>query len=290
MDTPPEIFIDSLFNALSSQESLEILHLLQEQGQNLTDTANHIAIPISTTQDKLRKLVESNLVFIEKKTYHLSSLGNYLLSTIQNLEALSKLRYIFGHIPANSLPMAFLEELIPIADQMDFQESPWHFLNIFDQLLNQFKREIQDGSFSSEIRIIGWWNLDFDLELLNTYFPQQGFDPHFYINFIKNVKIRLLGDKTFADELLRDENFKELGPILDEYKYIQIIEDDKPFNFTLIEIEGTIGMFLVKNHELDFKHHFFLTHPKAHDLFDRVFKSYAERAISLQKYSKRSRI
>jgi len=66
-----------------------------------------------------------------------------------------------------------VEEIIQLIDNIDIHETSWHFLNLFDKLLSKFKENMNSGAFSGEIRALGWWNLEFDFELLKTYFPEK---------------------------------------------------------------------------------------------------------------------
>ena len=75
--------------------------------------------------------------------------------------------------------------------------------------------------------------------------------------------------------------------LLDEYGYVRVIESDLEFNFTIIELEGTIGMFLIKDNDLDLKRHFFLTRKDAHHIFDTLFEYYLQNSLSLSEYSEK---
>ena len=277
----------NLLSAISTGITFNLLKLYKKNSYNLTDSAKQLGLPISTVQDNLRKLLQSNLIFIREKKYYLSSFGSYILSNMHQFEHLYQLRNFFGKIPSDLIPNTFLEEIISLIDYIDIHETSWHFLKIFDKLLSKFKEKINNGNFSGELRVLGWWNLDFDFELLRTYFPDKKIDAEFYLNFFENITFQQIIDEKFALELFNREEIRDIRKFLDKNNDIRIIANKTLFNFTIMEIEGSMCLFLVKNNKLDVNHHFFINHPKIHSIFDIIFNYYKEKTISFHEFLER---
>ncbi|MFX1385530.1 MAG: winged helix-turn-helix domain-containing protein, partial [Promethearchaeota archaeon] len=103
-----------LLNAISSEITYNILKLYEVSSFNLTDTAKQLNFSISTVQDNLKKLLQSDLIYLNEKEYHLSSFGNYFLSKLKEFEEVNKLRHLFGKVPSKLIPCEFIEEFIPL--------------------------------------------------------------------------------------------------------------------------------------------------------------------------------
>ncbi len=276
-----------LLNTISNETAHDLLNLYKENSYNLTDTARKLALPISTVQDNLKKLIQSRLLFVREKKYHVSSLGDYLLTKLNEIEPILRLQNFFGDIPADLIPHQFIEHLLPFIKEIDIQETSWHFFNIIDKLLSKFKEEIDEGTFKGEIRVLGWWSLEFDLALLKTYFPDRTIDMEFYLTFFKNVRFHQITDKKFVEELRNHEFFQDMKKYLEMEDNIRIMEDIT-FNFTIMEIEGSMCFFLVRNDDVDIQHHFILENPKSQSIFNSIFTKYQEKSLSLHDYLEKS--
>jgi len=65
---------------------------------------------------------------------------------------------------------------------------------------------------------------------------------------------------------------------------IRIMGENMTFNFTILEIEGSMCLFLVKKNDVDIKHHLFIENPKIHTIFDNIFNNNLERSITFREY------
>lgn len=279
--------LNILLNAISSEITYNILKLYEDNSFNLTDTAKRLNFSVSTVQDNLKKLLQSNLIYLREKEYHLSSFGNYFLSKLKEFEEVNKLRHFFGKVPSKLIPYEFIEEFIPLLKNIKIQETSWHFLNTFNELSAIFKDEIEKGLSTREINVLGWWDVNFDFEILKAIFPDLTMEYKSLLKFFKNLKFRLISDKIFAANLINNKIFQEIKQHFDMGQYIRIVEDDIIFNFTIMEFEETISLFMIENNDIDVKHHIFIQNPNSHIFFNDIFNYYQEKSIPLDEYMKK---
>ncbi len=279
--------LNILLNAISSEITYNILKLYEDNSFNLTDTAKRLNFSISTVQDNLKKLLQSDLIYLCEKEYHLSSLGNYFLSKLKEFEEVNKLRHLFGKVPSKLIPCEFIEELIPLLKNIKLKETSWHFLNSFNELLARFKDEIEKGVFTGEIKVLGWWDVNFDFELLKAIFPDMIMEYKSLLKYFKNLKFRLISDKRFATDLVNNKYFQDMMQYFDMGEYIRIVEDDIIFNFTIMEYEENLSLFIIENNDIDVKHHIFIQNPNRHIFFNDLFNYYQEKSIPIDEYMKK---
>ncbi|MFX1501711.1 MAG: winged helix-turn-helix domain-containing protein, partial [Promethearchaeota archaeon] len=273
--------LNILLNAISSEITYNILKLYEDNSFNLTDTAKQLNFSISTIQDNLKKLLQSDLIYLSEKEYHLSSFGNYFLSKLKEFEEVNKLRHLFGKVPSKLIPCEFIEEFIPLLKNVKIKETSWHFLNTFNELLARFKEEIEKGVTTGEIKVLGWWDINFDFEILKSTFPDMTMEYKSLLNLFKNFKFRLISDKRFAIDLINNNLFQDLIQNSDMGEYIRIVEDDINFNFTIMEYEDTLSLFIIENNDIDVKHHVFIQNPNRHIFFNDIFNYYQEKSIPI---------
>ncbi len=279
--------LDILLNAISSETTYNILKLYEDNSFNLTDTAKELNCSISTIQDNLKKLLQSDLIYLNEKKYHLSSFGNYFLSKLKEFEEVNKLRHLFGKIPLKLIPCEFIEELIPLLKNIKVQETSWHFLNSLNGLLAKFKNEIEKELIIEEIQVLGWWDFNFDFEILKAIFPNLTMEYKTLSKLFKNLRFRLISDKSFAIDLINNKFFHEMRQHLEIGQYIRIVEDDIKFNFTIMRFEETVILFMIENDDIDIRHHIFIQNPKSHIFFNGIFNYYQEKSIPIDEYIKK---
>ncbi len=281
---------EELLISISSIISYKILTLYSSdnKGWNLTDTAHNLQLPISTIQDYLLKLLNSNLIYKKAKLYYISNFGSFFLTELQNFEIFNKFCHIFGKIPAEIIPSRFIHELIPYLTDIKIEETSWHFMTVFNEMMNHFKNSLNRPENAFDLKVLGWWDIDFDFHMLKTYFKDLEMNIESMQRFFKNsnLNIRVISHKKIVDEIKADKSLVELMKHFNLFDGFRIF-DIESFNFTFLKYNQKISLFLVKDNDIDAKHHiFFENNSGMNKFFDDLFHYYWKRSIPITEFLK----
>jgi predicted transcriptional regulator len=275
----------NLLNSISSSISHKILHLyaINDQGFNLTKTSQEIEEKISTTQDHINKLLTYELIYRVENDYFLSNFGEYLYNELRKLSSLDKFKTILGKIPKNSIPHEIIDEFIPYLKNCQINSSSWNFMNMMDENIEKMKLNLNEKTQYFEI--IGWWSLEYDLEIMKSKFPNfnltgsklKGFFRNFHFKFVGHKPIlKELKQYNLLDMIIRDDDFAEKFHIYDEI--------DR-FNFCFFRFNDLLGIFLVKDDDIDFQNYIFIENNQgALKVFEKLFEYYWEDSKPLDQF------
>ena len=268
-------------NAISSSLAHKILRLYskKKEGLNLTDTASSLDEPISTIQDHLKKLLDSSAIYLKSKKYYLSSYGNYILHQLEEIKQFNDLSGIFGQIPADMIPHQLLKELVPNLTDVDLNNNSWHFFQMMEDFFNDFKENLKSGKINLKIKVLGWWDIDMDFEILQTHFKDLRMDSSSVFKFFKNITFKIVSDKNFAEDLTNHDEFREVLDYFKDKDYMRICED-VVFNFTMMRYENTFILFLTKDGDMDYAHHYYSQdEPHVLKFFEQLFDHYWSKSV-----------
>ena len=273
---------EELLISISSINTYKILKLYNSnnEGWTLTHTAHKLHLPISTIQDYLVKLLNVNLIYKKAKLYYISNFGSFFLRELQDFEIFNNFSQIFGTIPAEMIPSHFIHELIPFLADVEIEEGSWHFMTIINELMTQLKNSLNIAENSFELKILGWWNIDFDFHMLKTYFKDIEMNIESMERFFKNsnLNIKIICHRKILDEIKEDKSIIELMNHFNLFKDFRIFNIES-FNFTFIKYNQKISLFLIKDNDIDAKHHiFFDNNPGMNHFFENLFNYYWKRS------------
>lgn len=279
-----ETFVN-LLNSISSSISHKILHLYaqNENGFNLTITSQKIGEKISTTQDHLNKLLTYELIYRVGNDYFLSNFGEYIYNELKKLSLLEKFKTVLGKIPKKRIPLEIIEEFIPYLEDCQINSSSWNFMNMMDEYLEKMKSNLNKKPQYFEI--IGWWSLEYDLEIMKNKFPNFKLNGSSLKVLLRNVHFKFVGHKPIIKELkqynllnkiIQDEDFAEKFHIYDQI--------DR-FNFCFLRFNDLLGIFLVKDDDIDFQNYIFIENNQgALGVFEKLFEYYWENSKPLDQF------
>lgn len=276
---------DNLMNSISSVISHKILSLYytSERGYNLTETSQKIKEKISTTQDYINKLLNYKLIYRMGNDYFLSNLGEYIYEELKKLSSLEQFKSILGNIPKNRIPHEIVDEFIPFIKDFQFHTSSWKFMNMMDKHIDKMKANI--GKNPQVFEIIGWWSLEYDLEIMKTKFPQFNLHDASWKNFLKNFQFKFVAHKPIIKEL---RNYDLLEKILGDRLYadqFRIYDKVDRLNFTFFRFNHLLGAFLVKNDDIDYQNYMFIENNEgALEVFEKLFEHYWKNSKPLYEF------
>ncbi|MBD3339259.1 MAG: winged helix-turn-helix transcriptional regulator [Candidatus Lokiarchaeota archaeon] len=278
-----------LLNSISSKLTYDILELyLSNKGLNLTETASQLNQSVSTVQDYLNKLKDTNLIYRIDNNYYLSNYGQYFLKELNNFAVFSKVSHIFGKIPVNMIPLEFINDLLPSLIDVKIENSSWHFMNGMQELLNNFKKEMMINKNFINFKVLGWWSIEYDFQLFQTMFKDFKLDLKSFQKIFDeyNFQIKLISDKIFLDELRKFKKLREVLDYLNVFENFRIYEGEI-FNFSILKFNRFIGLFLVDENDIDVKNHLFFKENLEMDMFfEKIFDYYWKRSKPVRKFSK----
>ena len=133
----------AVLSSFSNEISLKILETYHNNrdGLNLTDTSKFIEEKTTTVKDHLTKLMDSNLIYIQEKNYHLSYFGALIFKLIRNIKILNKTRKMFGQVPSDLIPTQFIFKLLPYLEKITVLSNQWAYMNIGNKVIEIIKND-----------------------------------------------------------------------------------------------------------------------------------------------------
>lgn len=276
---------ENLVNSISNHISHKILNLYnaQNEGFNLTNTANEINEKISTTQDHLNKLLKQRLVYRKEKDYFLSNFGEYLFAILKKLSLFGKFKDLFGRIPQGVIPPQFLEKLIPELEKSSIITTSWNFMNTMDKYIKKMKKNLKKSH--QNLGIIGWWSLEYDFELMEMYFPDFNLNKNKLKEFFQNFSMKMVTHKGMIQEIKNNSLFSKIIMEDDLIKNFRIYEGVNQFNFCIMRFNQVIAFFLVNDNDIDFQHNIFMeNNEKVIETFRELLNYYWVRSTPLKEF------
>ncbi|TXT55012.1 MAG: hypothetical protein BAJALOKI2v1_710008 [Promethearchaeota archaeon] len=283
MDKEIDLDLINLLNAFSNKIAYKILYLyhLFPNGFNLTDTSKELDEKTSTVNDHLEKLLDARLIYKEHKEYKLSIFGNYVLNSINKFETLNKLKEILGKLPAQKIPLNFIDDLIPHIDKVEIQTNQWKFMRISNILINQIQSEMKETPV--ELKILGWKSLSLSLDIIKTYFNNLTLAPQSLQGFFDKTNFELISDKKIIDDIKTNDRIMEILRTTDLKERIMICKNVEKFDFTLLRYKDLIHFFLNEEKKEGINYSvFFKNNSGALDFFNKVYAYYLHDSVSLQ--------
>ena len=276
----------SLLNSLSNEISLKILKLykLNKDGLNLTDTSKIIKEKKTTVKDHLKKLVDSNLIYIHEKKYYLSYFGALVLEQVSNVELLNSTRKIFGSISSEMIPTRFITKFIPHLKGVKVFTNQWRFMNIVNELIDIIKKNHKDGK--TALKLIGWNSIPFSLAIMRSSFNNIMTEEESIKQFYMDTGLMVITDESFLRNTKEIEQVKDMLAIPEVQKRTMICQDVEKFNFMIVRYDNYITFFLNRSQEAGFGPYFtirgkykFKPHPV--EIFEEIFEYFSKKSSRL---------
>ncbi len=284
-----EVEFEKFLNTINSEISFKILKLYSKEknGINLTETARAIGENTSTTRDRLKKLLDSKIIYQEEKNYFLSNLGSYTLTKLENFRKLSKFQSIFGQIPAELIPSEYLEKLIPNLEDTGLIRSQWQIFNIANQVVDEIKSQMDKRKI--EMKLLGWNSLTLMIDIFQSYFKEISINTNSIQNLLNSLDFHLISSRNIILEI-KDKPY--IRKILDDTTLkdnISICEIVDKFNFVLFKYNQNVHIFLNKNDQFNYDNYFIAENNKSiADFYDDIFNFYLKQSIPLVEFLKKS--
>lgn len=282
MSNEKEIEFEKFLNAINSESTYKILKLYfnNKKGFNLTETSRVIGENTSTTRDRLKKILDSKLIYLDGKNYYLSNLGSYTLNKLENFRRLSKYQSIFGEIPAEMIPTEFLEMLVVNLDDIGLIRSQWQFLNIVNQVVNDIKNDINKQCY--ELKLLGWKSLTLLFEIFQNYFKEISMNANTIQNLLKSFDFHVISSRDIISEINEKPDIRKILDNTTLKENISICEAVDKFNFIVFKYNQNVHIFLNKNNQFNFEQYFISENNKnIVNFYDSLFNHYLKQSIPL---------
>ncbi|MFO8019771.1 MAG: hypothetical protein R6U96_14195 [Promethearchaeia archaeon] len=274
-----------LLNSLSTEISYKILVLYSEQqeGINLTNTAQLIDEKTSTVRDYLNRLLDVKCIYRINKDYYLSNFGSLILDYLKKMKNYNILRDILGNISAGAIPTNFIEILDPIIQEIEIKSDQWQFMNVSNKLINQIQNDM--GQEGIKLKVLGWRSLTLSLNIIQNYFNKVTLERYSIQQFLENTNFKLISDKGVLKEIHSNEKLKNIVEKTDINEKIYVYEEVENFPYTLIKYNETIQFFLNKGEEMKVGKYFTLENNEtAKTFFNEIFDYFKKKSKPLSLY------
>ena len=272
---------EELLNTISSTTIYNILKLYSKGDFNLTDTAKNLDISISTVQDNLKKLIKTDLIYSNDKTYHLSSFGCIILQELEKLKNLIELNEFLGRIPAELIPPKYLNLLVKDLSNMQYGTNSLQFMNYMNELMDDVKKSFNTKQIS-DFKVLGWWNLQMDLDFFKIFFKDFSLDNDSFKEILSHFSFQLVSYPIIFDDIKKMEDIKELMEHFHMYDFFRTCTKLENCNFTIMKYKKIVILVLIDHDDFDF-HNFliFENNDNALEFFNSLFQFYWERSDRL---------
>lgn len=276
----------SLLSSFSNEISLKILKSCEENrdGLNLTDTSRYIKEKTSTVKDHLVKLMDSNLVYLNKKKYFLSYLGMLILEQITNIAVLNNTRKIFGNVSNEVIPIKFIIKIVPYLKGARICFNQWTFMSVGNKIIDIIKNNVEDKKF--ELKLIGWNSVPIALEITRSFFSNARGENDVMKKFVVDTNLKLITDNSFLNNIEVNGQLEDLFIIPEIKERILVCQKIERFNFMIIRYDKYLTFFLSPSQEAGLGPYFIIrSKPKDKsrilDIFEEIYEYFSNKATPL---------
>ena len=276
-----------VLGAFSNEISLKILNAYSKNknGLNLTETSKIIQEKTTTVKDHLTKLLDSNLIYVKGKTYYLSYFGALILKMVDRIEILNRAKSLFGQVSSDLIPTQYIFKLLPHLKNVKVFNSNWAFINVGNKIID-FIQNDKSKNKNYELKLIGWNSVTTALEIARSSFKNVAVDLNNIKDFIIDVNLKMITDKSFLNDLDKNEILKNLHNIPEIQERVLIYDGFEEFNFMLIRYNKYITFFLNESQDENLGPYFILTDsprikPSAIDIYEEIFEYFANKSTPM---------
>lgn len=274
----------AVLSSFSNEISLKILETYRnnKNGLNLTDTSQLIEEKTTTVKDHLTRLMDSNLIYMQEKKYHLSYFGALVLKQISNIKILNKTRNMFSQASCDLIPIHFFLKLLPYLEKITILSNQWAYMNIGNRIIEIIKND-KGKNQKQVLKILGWNSFPIAVEIVRNSFNVITGGNETLADFIAETNLTIITDKSFLNHIQKDEQPFNINIIPELKERVSIYQDIEEFNFMLIRYNKYITFFINDPQESGFGPYFIITgkhrdKPGAIGIFDEIFEYFAKKA------------